>query len=184
MCVLIYSPAGVEKPSKEIINAAHEANPHGCGIVSPSVFYKGLSFAALKKALKRVPKEEPCLIHFRLATHGSIKAANCHPFNRNGVFFAHNGILDIEPDGDRTDSETAFDRIIYPAVALYGIDSPAVDGAVDSIIGASKFALMQGGRVRLFGQFILGQDGNLYSNMRFRYYMRDFMHPTEYAYVR
>ena len=71
MCVIIVKPAGVKMPSNEIINAAYHTNPHGCGLVSPSVFYKGLSYRSFKKHLQRVREDEPCIIHFRLATHGS-----------------------------------------------------------------------------------------------------------------
>ena len=130
MCVIIVKPAGVKMPSNEIINAAYHANPHGCGLISPSVFYKGLSYRSFKKHLQKVREDEPCIIHFRLATHGSIKRANCHPFNRGDVWFAHNGILNIQPIGDMTDSETALQKVIYPAIVKYGYGSDGMDVAV------------------------------------------------------
>lgn len=73
MCVIIYKPAGKELPSLDILDKAYRRNPHGCGIVSPNVLYKGLSYTSFKKNLKRCNKEEPLLIHFRYATHGSVK---------------------------------------------------------------------------------------------------------------
>lgn len=167
MCVIIVKPAGVKMPSNEIINAAYHANPHGCGIVSPSTFYKGLSYRNFKQHLKQVGDNEPCIIHFRLATHGSIKKANCHPFRRGDVWFAHNGILSITPIGDMTDSETALQNIIHPAIIKYGYGSKGMDVAVAKVIGCSKFAFMQGGDVRLYGDFIVGKDGCYYSNLRF-----------------
>lgn len=167
MCVIIVKPAGVKMPSNEIINAAYHANPHGCGLISPSVFYKGLSYRSFKKHLQKVREDEPCIIHFRLATHGSIKRANCHPFNRGDVWFAHNGILNIQPIGDMTDSETALQKVIYPAIVKYGYGSDGMDVAVAKVIGYSKFAFMQGDDVRLYGDFITGDDGCHYSNLRF-----------------
>lgn len=109
---------------------------------------KGLSYRSFKKHLQRVREDEPCIIHFRLATHGSIKRANCHPFNRGDVWFAHNGILNIQPMGDMTDSETALQKVIYPAIVKYGYGSEGMDVAVTKVIGYSKFAFMQGGDVR------------------------------------
>lgn len=167
MCVIIVKPAGVKMPTSEIIKAAHNANPHGCGFISPSVFYKGMSFESFKRKLKQVSDEEPCIIHFRLATHGSIKRANCHPFNRGDVWFAHNGILGIRPQGDMTDSETVFQNIIYPTIIRYGYGSKEMDKAVNCIIGYSKFAFMQSDDVRMYGDFIKQDDGCYYSNLRF-----------------
>ena len=91
----------------------HCANPHGCGIVTPSDHYKGMSIDMLLRHLKKRDISEPCLMHFRLATHGSIKRANCHPFldEESGTWFMHNGILNVDPIGDMTDSETAFREI-------------------------------------------------------------------------
>lgn len=166
MCVIIVKPAGVEMPPSSIINAAYAANPDGCGLVSPSTFYKGLSFEQFKRNLKNVSDDEPCIIHFRLATHGSVKRANCHPFNRGDVWFAHNGVLSIKPQADKTDSETAFQNIIYPAIEQYGYGSEEMEDAVWSVIGFSKFAFLNGDDVRIYGDYIQ-RDGCYYSNLRF-----------------
>lgn len=171
MCVIIVKPAGVKMPTNEIINAAFHANPHGCGFISPSAFYKGMSIKSFKKNLRLVPDDEPCIIHFRLATHGSIKRANCHPFNRGDVWFAHNGILNIRPEGDMTDSETAFQNIIYPAIVRYGYGSRQMDKAVNKVIGYSKFAFLQGDELKMYGDFIRHDDGCYYSNLRFLPYV-------------
>lgn len=49
-------------------------------------------------------------MHFRFATHGSVRNRNCHPFRDGDLFFAHNGVLPYPSVGDRTDSEFAFLR--------------------------------------------------------------------------
>lgn len=154
-------------PSDGLIKAAYYANPHGCGIISPTTFYKGLSYRSFKKAAKQVSDNEPCIIHFRLATHGSIKKANCHPFNRGDVWFAHNGILNIRPEGDMTDSEMAFQTIITPAIEAHGWNSPEANTVIGKTCGQSKFALMRNDEVLLFGQYIHAEDGCYYSNYRF-----------------
>ncbi len=171
MCVIIYKPAGAKMPSKSTLDACYKANPHGCGFVSSTgQFFKSLNYEQFKERLMKVADEEECIIHFRLVTHGSIKKANCHPFKNGNVYFAHNGILPIKPIGDMTDSETAFRTILVPKIAQYGVDSLVVKCAVNTIIGSSKFAIMQNGKTTLFGNFI-EQNGLYYSNLRFQYYM-------------
>lgn len=171
MCVIIVKPAGVKMPDNDTLKAAYQANSHGCGFISPSAFYKGMSFDSFKRHLKQVSDDEPCIIHFRLATHGSIRRANCHPFNRGDVWFAHNGILNIMAQGDMTDSETAFQNIIYPAIEKYGYGSIQMDMAVKRVIGWSKFAFLKGESLKLYGDFIRYEDGCYYSNLRFMPYV-------------
>ena len=169
MCVIIYKPKGIELPSIELLTKARNHNSHGCGIVAPNVFYKGLSFESFKRNLKKCSKEEPVLIHFRYATHGSIKKANCHPFfdSDTNTFFMHNGILSaIKVKDDRTDSETAFRNILVPYIKKYGLDSTEVSETANWIKGYSKFAFIQGDRVVLFGDYIF-RDGLYFSNLRF-----------------
>ena len=158
-------------PSEEVLTACNRANPHGFGFVSETDFYKGFDFNQLLDRLSRVPDNENCIIHFRLATHGSVRRSNCHPFNHGDVYFAHNGILDIRPYKDKTDSQTAFEKYIYPCIETYGLESDELRYTVSRIIGGSKFAIMQGGDIRLFGDFTRRDDGCLYSNRRFETFL-------------
>lgn len=169
MCVILFKPAGVDIPSLALLSKAKSINPHGRGFCSLTVNYKGLSFNQFLKALKRVPKEEPLLIHFRYATHGSVKRSNCHPFydSETNTYFMHNGMLyGIQSYQDKTDSEFAFEHFLQPVIKEYGLQSEELGMEVDNIIGYSKFAFMQGEEVRLFGDFIL-RDGLYFSNLRF-----------------
>jgi hypothetical protein len=61
-------------------------------------------------------EEHPVVLHCRLATQGSVKADNCHPFLlENGVAAAHNGMLRAKPlKPDMTDSESFAIRFIEP----------------------------------------------------------------------
>lgn len=147
-------------------------NPDGCGFVSSSgLSYRGLSFKTFLKEISKVRLDEECIIHFRYATHGSIKRANCHPFDHNGLWFAHNGILSVTPRGDMTDSETAFLDILSPVADRYGVDSPQMRTAVGCVIGYSKFAFMKDGKVTMFGNFER-HNGRYYSNIRHFAFMR------------
>lgn len=169
MCVIVYIPKNQTLPD-EILKACHRANPHGMGMCTPSMSYRGMSIDTLLKKLHERPISEPCLLHFRLATHGSIKRANCHPFldPTTNTWFAHNGILDIRPKGDMTDSETAFREILVPEIQAHGLRSDELRYAVKGIIGCSRFAFMQGDDVRLYGQYEKWH-GCWFSNLRFTY---------------
>lgn len=183
MCVLIYKPKGVKMPSRKVLEACHEANPDGCGFVTPKDYYRTLDFGRLMYRLSKVDTD-PCILHFRFATHGSVKRANCHPFKNNDVYFAHNGVLPIQSEHDKTDSEIMFDKYIYPLIAKYGLRSSQVINFINQHIGASKFALMQGREVVTFGDFTK-IDGVYFSNTRWRvftdfgYYRHHFL-PIDY----
>ena len=173
MCVLIVKPAGIQMPSYSILKQAYKANPHGCGFATKKRFYKTLNFEDFINELNKVRDDEDVMIHFRYATHGSIKKSNCHPFKKHDVVFAHNGILDITPIGDKTDSETAFLQVIYPIVKKYGLFSHETDEAVASVIGYSRFAILQGDNIKLYGDYVKVK-GVYYSNLRFLPYSRKF----------
>ena len=166
MCLLISKPAGAAMPTYNMLKQAYAANPHGCGFATPTKAFKSLNFGEFMHRLAQVDDSEPCIIHFRLATHGSIKKANCHPFRQGNVWFAHNGILDIEPMGDKTDSETAFIKYIYPAIRQYGLDADETYDVIDCIIGYSRFAILDGSELRIYGDYTQYK-GCYYSNMRF-----------------
>lgn len=170
MCVIVVKPKGVRMPSDEIIRACARANRDGFGFCTPDSYFKSTSFIAFQDKLAAVRTDEPCIMHFRLATHGSVCQANCHPFKKKDVYFAHNGILDITPLRGKTDSETAFLKLIYPKIEKYGMFSEEVMTAIRGIIGSSKFAIMQGEDLGLYGHFEHAE-GCYFSNLRFLYYM-------------
>lgn len=169
MCVIIYKPAGIKLPAISLLDRAKEANPHGFGLCSPGVHYKGLSYTQFKKNLLKCDISKPILIHMRYATHGSIKKSNCHPFTNKDIYFMHNGILDVKSYNDKTDSQCAFDDIIMPAIEKYGLYSGVTEHVINGIIGYSKFAIMYKDKVSLFGNYI-EKGGCYYSNTRFMPY--------------
>ena len=171
MCVLCLVKGGNDLPKKEVLWAMHKANPHGMGFASKSVHYKGMNFETFYNRLQFVPKNENIIIHFRFATHGSVCAQNCHPFKKGNIWFAHNGILDIMPEGDMTDSETAFRNILYPVAKEHGIFSEEMHATVDEIIGGSKFILLdKKGNAVMFGKFY-EYNGMLCSNLNWTHYL-------------
>lgn len=179
MCIIITKPEGVRVPPMAIIARCAKLNPHGFGFATKDRIYKTLSFEDFKRELKTISVHETAILHFRYATHGSVKIENCHPFRdlESGVSFAHNGILNIEPVDDMTDSETAFRTKIVPVIREYGIDSDEFIIANHSIIGGSRFAYLDDeGNYKLYGQFV-HYKGCWYSN-------RNFLPPIErYSYA-
>ncbi len=165
MCCIIYKPKGVQMPSLDTFSKIKRLNHNGYGFVSTNHFYKGLDYRTFLRHLSDVSNNEACIIHFRLATHGSICRANCHPFIQNEVYFTHNGVLNVYPVGDMTDSEIAFKTKIYPAIEKYGYGSKEVDCLINSIAGYSRFAMMYQGSVKLYGNFTKLND-IYYSNLR------------------
>ena len=156
-------------PSLDTLAKIKRVNNHGFGFMSTNGImsrkYKTMSYARFLAQLNKVKIDEDCVIHFRYATHGSKCRANCHPFEENGIYFAHNGILNIQPIKDMTDSETAFKTILYPYIEAYGIDSAEVIEVISKIIGYSKFAFICDQQVRLFGHYEI-VNGIYYSNLR------------------
>lgn len=169
MCIIITKPAGVKLPPMAILNRCATLNPHGFGFATKDRIFKTLSYEEFKRALKTIRKDETAILHFRYATHGSIKTENCHPFrdDETGVSFAHNGVLSIVPYEDMTDSETAFRGIIVPVIKEHGIDSDEFIVANYKVIGGSRFAYLDSeGEYRLYGAFT-HYKGCWYSNRNF-----------------
>jgi len=182
MCVLCVKPAGAKMFSFDDLKAMYNRNPHGCGFATPTRTFKSLNFAKFMHELNKVDDSEPCIIHFRYATHGSIKNDNCHPFeakldNGEMVKFAHNGVLSINAVGDMTDSETAFRYRFIPVANACGVFSKQFDGVVERIIGGSKFAFLHGSEIKTYGHFY-SYKGCLCSNMY--WYNRPSIYDTYY----
>lgn len=154
MCVIIIKKKGQALPSRDMLKAAYSTNPHGCGFATPTKSFKGMDFDEFYNRIKAVTVDEPCIIHFRIATAGSVCIRNCHPFKSNDIWFAHNGCLDVEPFGDWTDSETAFRGLLLPVIRSCGFESEEFKKTCDRIRGNGKFAFLDGNRLRLYGSFV------------------------------
>lgn len=167
MCVIIYCPAGVPAPSLNELRAAYKRNPNGCGFVTKSLHYKSLHFSAFYRQLKKRDINQDLVIHFRLATQGSVSVKNCHPFFNKGYWFAHNGVLPIRKKNDKTDSQIYFDEFVRPAITKYGWQSDEVRAELTRMANytCSKFVLMHKGKTLLFGNFT-EYEGRYYSNLR------------------
>lgn len=65
-------------------------------------------------------------------------------------------MLNIHPDRDKTDSETAFRQLLVPYIHKYGLHSDELRYVARQVQAntGSKFAFMQGDDVLLIGDFI------------------------------
>lgn len=165
MCVIIIVPQGVKTPSRNELQKAFRRNHDGCGLVTRTEYYRTLNFDMFMKHVEKRTIHENMIIHFRWATHGSVRLANCHPFKRGEFYFAHNGILPIASYNDKTDSQILFEKQIIPCIKKYGWGSDELkcDLAYWSH-GGSKFAMMHDGEIIKVGNYI-EKDGCFYSNL-------------------
>lgn len=166
MCCIIIVPRGREIPSENILKQVYAHNRDGMGFASETMYFRTFDFAAFVEELKKVPVNENIIIHFRWATHGSVKLSNCHPFvgyaSGKEYYFAHNGVLPIPSKGDKTDSEICFREKVLPAIRRFGFEGAKKH--IDQWRSGSRFAIMMpNGEVELFGNYQYLQ-GCLYSN--------------------
>lgn len=132
MCVILTCQPNC-RPSDDVLRACFAANPDGAGLAYAQRSYYGsfwdvvvdkgyFSPDRLIDAVHAIPEDAPMLIHFRIATSGSVDAHGCHPYPvspatigpRESYFFgcdlavAHNGII----HGVYT-SETDSDTLVF-----------------------------------------------------------------------
>jgi hypothetical protein len=130
MCLLIYKPKGKTIPASHIRHAA-TVNPDGAGI---AYFKRGRvhveksprwSADHVNRAMERL-NDVPAIIHFRMATHGSVNRANAHPFNLpHGHAAAHNGVINgMSCRQDESDTRAFLRDYVSPYLEKSG-DIPA-----------------------------------------------------------
>lgn len=130
MCVIVTAVPGA-MPEPEDILAMSETNPDGGGVS----WWDGERLRVFKNVdpLKIVGfifshwgrlKNSPCLIHFRLATHGAVEPRNCHPFRTDRGYIAHNGIAYEYEDGPHASDS----RNMVQAWIDSGYDNHVFDG--------------------------------------------------------
>jgi hypothetical protein len=155
MCIIAAKPMGLPWPGMKYMRNCFKNNSDGAGIAwadADGLHIKKGYFAwkPLWQDLKAL-EEYPVLLHCRLATHGSISEANCHPFLlKNGLAMAHNGIISIPPlVPDMTDSESFGKKCLEPFMVEELLEQRMID-TLETAIGSSKIVMLHGS-----GAFIL-----------------------------
>lgn len=155
MCIIF---CGFDQfPTREELTTACGSNPDGFGwsfVVDRSagrelVVDRSMSGDdAVARFLAAVDSFSSSIVawafHARIATHGAVGLANCHPFtvpNSAAVMF-HNGVLDVHQSkkDPRTDSQT-FAEDYLPFVGGVPVSAPALD-VVGGFAGSSKLVFL------------------------------------------
>jgi len=123
---------------------------------------------------QRALTDKPMLLHFRIATHGSINIKNVHPFMVNPkLAFAHNGVL--TGFGSKTYKQEVSDSIDFMKKVLrklpdgFYLHEGTIE-ALGAIIGSSKFAFLDvDGQYNIVNpQHGVWDEGDWFSNTGFR----------------
>jgi len=118
MCIAIAQPKGTDTLSIDQLERGWTANPDGGGYAyineyNDIVVVKDMDMDSFilqyVEAHGTYGADSPFIIHMRIATHGSVTLANCHPFTApivgdGDMVFMHNGIIDkVTKDIEGTD---------------------------------------------------------------------------------
>lgn len=184
MCMITYTPGGIEIPFDGIIEGATYNNDgHGWAVASRDGLEVGKSMdaatalVAYEEARKRHGKSSLGLFHSRFGTHGIMGPFNVHPFyvdDDQETVVAHNGILPsmFHPvKGDqRSDTRVFVDRVLRPMRMDNGIPSRRMGKRLGDQIGLGNkltFLTVKGGvpKARIINAFLGEWDGaNWFSN--------------------
>ena len=129
-----------------------------------------------RRALKSKPRQ--VIVHMRIATHGIVDLANCHPFIvRKGEVVAHNGILtQLVPECHKDESDSrAFARLVLAHLPRDWCDNPGIAELIEDYLGGDKLAVLTlHGKDRLyrFGKWERAKSGVWYSNRYHQYSWR------------
>ena len=147
MCLLISQPKGLTFSKRDLADF-HDYNADGFGVMYGDG--KKLHVAKILGDEKDViatyhllAAGRKCVLHFRMATHGSKSQENAHPFFvTDEIGMAHNGILDIgnPVHKGKTDTEHLVEFFIRP-IALQSPDllfNPAWCAMLGDLIGKSN----------------------------------------------
>lgn len=188
MCVAIYKPAGVKAPSLETLRACWDANPDGAGMAYNARkggfaiskgFMKWEKFEEAYKALSPDNTHLQMFFHFRIATHGSVRPGNCHPFpvsnklselqachGRYDAVLMHNGVLPLTPVlKDTSDSQELARRL---AAFTDKKDLTKAIELIGELVGTSKVAIWLDKKVYLLGSWQKHEDC-YFSNLHWQY---------------
>lgn len=182
MCLIINREKG-QTISGEFFKDVHSRNKDGWGVMYNStkdgrvIVKKGLvleEFLTLYDTLQS--KDIPCVIHFRMKTHGPVNVENCHPFEVvRGVHFMHNGTIDVtipKKDADKASDTNIFVRDVLKPLLLSVKDKTSalrsswfehfMDAQADS--HRSRFVLMDEEGPMFYGEWTKTTKGVWCSN--------------------
>ena len=189
MCVIIGKPEWEALPSLDVIENCFENNPDGAGFMyrldNAVKIRKGfMTLQDLLAALETegINEKHEVIYHFRIATAGSVKPENCHPFPASADMeklrgksittdygIAHNGILNYQEDkiNDLSDTMSFIKDFLSDKAIVSTFHEKQIQEALKPIISGSKFAVMTPYETHLAGDFI-EDNGLFYSNTSYK----------------
>jgi hypothetical protein len=160
MCVIAFKPREVPV-DMEVLKHCWDKNDDGAGLMFAEngvlKIAKGfMKWRSFRRYIKRrgidTFTDLPVAFHFRIATHGTVKEQNCHPFTINkNLAMMHNGIIRkvdsmIGKDEDISDSEFFAYRYVIQAFNSIDIDclktGMPINELFDEFIGSSRLLFM------------------------------------------
>ncbi len=189
MCIIAFSPRGVDIPSRQQIKQMWQHNPDGAGYAYVNkkgkvVYRKGfLKMADLLKELEAPErfKNTNFAIHFRIGTSGKNDQATCHPFPVSNSFgdlrktegevdsvLFHNGVLSGGGLASPLASDTQ-DFVIAMSPLLKKFNkSKTRDFFIEELVKGSRLlVLYKGNKFKMFGEW--KQDGDIFvSNLNYK----------------
>jgi len=193
MCIIVAKRMNVKMPSEEILSTCFTNNPDGAGIMVSAkgkVYgFKGLmTFDAFTAKLHQIEKRFGDLdklnvvMHFRIKTHGTVIAANTHPFPVTSSYkamrklewvadlgMAHNGIINATCHHPDVKQENVSDTMVFIKRVVAPVAEQTSIMKNDKVLEAlrlaadSKLAFLDGKRLVVLGDFKY-IDGVYYSN--------------------
>ena len=151
MCVIMH---GVKVNFlKAELEQAMKTNSEGFALldVDANSITRSLDTKQIIAAFDSIPDNHHIVFHARIKTQGSATVANCHGWEKDGVYFFHNGILrdvpskidSLEEYKDASDSRIFFELYFMPIYhSQHDTFNEIVNGFVDMIRGASEYNRM------------------------------------------
>ena len=191
MCVIVYSPKGIDAPTEELIRQMFLENPDGAGFAWNGAdgkvkYRKGfMKVEDLLQALEPLDKwkNTNLAIHFRIGTAGENDEYTCHPFKISnkykdlrelegeGPVLFHNGIMGKGGIVDKNSSDTQDFVVAFSPMIEKFNKSKARDAAISEYTKGNKLLIMyNNNKVKMFGNW--EKDGDLFvSNKNYKYIM-------------
>lgn len=154
MCLIVAAPSGCT-PDEANLRRGFYGNNDGAGFsfIDPETndlsFVRSLGdtyseWSEKYNAAREKAPDSPFLIHFRMATHGTVTADNVQPFEYPHGAFAHNGIMQLFYDRKQPDVSDSKNFISYRGSFLtpHFLRQSAVKHILSDSIGWSKLAFL------------------------------------------
>ena len=159
MCIAIAQPKGSVSLTIEELERGWTTNPDGGGYAYidednrvQSVFSMDKDSFILQylESFATYGTSSPFMVHMRIATHGSVSLANCHPFTIDldgdgDMMFMHNGIIDnVSDDIKGTDLTDTEGLAIFVLSDMHDgwLDNPHMTDFIENFIDYSKLVFL------------------------------------------